>query len=142
MSSQRHKRGTRKHPQPSGRTVAAVEVRLPPSTGFRFLTGKAKYLHRLQRLSIKIFGKKAPDNHGRPFFLQSSVEWSPSRPPEDARRHVEAELAKLAGQLRSRSFPERGLFIDDCNRAGAPLDEFLEEQCTSCICWYCELCDG
>ena len=92
-----------------------------------------------QKITATIIGKRSPANNGKGFCVRETF---PSSTEEiangEATKKLQAILDGYVAKIRSKTYPSRDAFLEDCAR-GTTLDKVLEDVCPSCICWYCEL---
>lgn len=129
-----HKRSRRQH-------ALSLQRRMPGNSGFLYLQADALYLAGQNRLVITVSSKRRPENLGPALYIKRYVEdWHRDRNEDGSiPQALHDALEDVAKQVMQRQLPETDLFLEKCNTSGEAVEVFLEEVCTKCRCWYCDL---
>jgi hypothetical protein len=131
-----------KHKTPRRRQVGTEVLRLPGKSGFLSLQASALHQVKQQRLVVTVTAKRHPDNRGPGLLLKHvEEEWHRAQNADGTlRKLLKRLLAETAERVQGRLFPERGVFLDQCSRGDEM--EFLQNVCSGCRCWYCDLSEA
>jgi hypothetical protein len=119
-------------------------LRMPGDSGFIELQGSIKYRARDRSAVVTVSSRRRPDNRAPGIFIKRRFEdWSLNKVRDGSpNRTLMGVLEDVANQVKSRTLPERSLFLDKCNPSGKQVDKFIATACASCRSWYCELSSG
>jgi len=118
------------------RRVCVVRKRILVS-GFREMEGVAFYLPTQRKLKTLICFFLSPDNKGPIPMDTRTVPWPVPSDVRGMRLALENRMTELLNQILERTYPEKGLFLEQCNPQNDPT--FLEKVCSKCVCPYCEI---
>ena len=129
-----------KYRKSATQSVLATRLSMPGGSGFLYLQGSAVYNSIEKLLVVTVSSKRRPDNYGPGIFLKRTFDWDRLRNEDGSvPETLNTVLQEIATQVGKRQFPERDLFIEKCNNSGQVLEDFLEDVCATCHCWYCDL---
>jgi len=114
---------------------------MPGSSGFVYLEGSGLYLAKENRFVVTVSSKPREDNRGPAIYLKRTIEdWNRARNEDGSIPEVIHEvLYEVAADVIAGVYPERDMFLERCNNTGQTVDAFIDEVCTTCRCWYCDL---
>lgn len=116
------------------RRVADMERRLP-YPGFISMRGTVFYLPQHHRIRIVITFKQSVGNRTplKPILVSKPFQGQ----PDLMRKELLTHMDEVEGKIRAQVFPERGMFLEQCNVTGDP--DFLTSTCEGCTSPFCEL---
>lgn len=114
---------------------------MPGSSGFIYLEASGMYLAVENRFVVTVSSKRRPDNLGPAIYLKRAVGGWDRTKNEDGSipETLQGVLDDVAADVIAGSYPERDMFLERCNNTGQTVDVFIDEVCTTCRCWYCDL---
>jgi len=120
--------------------VATLERAVLPGHGFSKVKGMLWYLTKQGAVRSMIFGVAEKGNLGPQVTRDFTEEWARSSSDFGAMRaHLAAQIDRTVKEITAQSYPEVRVYFDHCNTTGRDVEEFLEDCCDRCACWYCEL---
>ncbi len=117
-------------------------VKLPKSTGFELATVEAQYNNYRMIAKLVLTARPRTDNRAPGYHAVEVQEGQVTKQDVASgklRRIAEHRLDALVSTLKKHRGMEHGLFLPKCNVTGKDDLVFLEETCSVCTSWYCEL---
>lgn len=141
---QPHRHIRKRHPKyrKSVRQPAiSIRRRMSGSTGFVYLQADSLYLSGQSKLVVTISSKNRETNKGPGIFLKRIVEgWTRAKNADGSiHEAVQEVLDDVVAQVEAMQLPERELYLSRCNTVGKDAGSFIDDVCSTCECWYCEL---
>jgi hypothetical protein len=113
---------------------------MPGGSGFLYLEASGLYMASSAQLVITVSSKTRPGNLGPGIFFKHICEWHRSMNEDGSLpKKLREVLQSTADDVAAKRLPEPDLFLERCNTTGQEVGDFLEEVCSQCLCWYCEL---
>ena len=120
--------------------LLTLREKLPPPTGFMYIEAVGTYDAVTSTLTIRVSGRRTPANMGPGLNEVRTLPWNRIKNGDGSTpKALKAAMNDVITQIKTRTLPEVGMFIEGCCNSGQSPDDFLTEVCSLCSCWYCEL---